>query len=149
MLGGVKIILKGSVPPKKNSRQVFVRHGRVINIPSPRFKAWEQSSLWALKGQKSLRRAAVSLEATFYVIDNRQRDLDNMLASVMDVLVKADILASDSWQTVNPIKVSCAGIDKLNPRVEICIKAPKAITNISGVLAKSPPRQINTPKLMF
>lgn len=116
-----KIVINGSVPPKKNSRNILVRKGRVINIPSSRYAQWEADSLWQVKGLKPIQSAPVSLQATFYVIDNRQRDLDNMLASVQDLLVKAGVLSSDSWQTLNPITIVCGGVDKTNPRVEIIL----------------------------
>lgn len=117
----IKIVINGSVPPKKNSRNILIRQGRVINVPSSRYARWETDSLWQVKGLKPLSGAPVSLQATFYVADNRQRDLDNMLASINDLLVKAGVLASDAWQYLNPINISCAGVDKSNPRVEIIL----------------------------
>lgn len=121
MPDGIKIVLNGSVPPKKNSRNILVRKGRVINVPSSRYAQWEADCLWQAKGIKPVTGAPVALQATFYVADNRQRDLDNMLASIQDLLVKAGVLSSDSWQTLNPITINCAGVDRSNPRVEIVL----------------------------
>lgn len=121
MPAGIKFTLLGSVPPKKNSRNIFVRRGRVINVPSPRYKIWEEQCLWQLKGQRPILNGIKSLTATFWVPDNRARDLDNMLSSVMDLLVKAGVLVSDAWQEVRPITIDCGGVDKSNPRVEITI----------------------------
>lgn len=132
MSGGTSqvIVLLGSVPPKKNSRQIFVRQGRVINVPSVGYKNWEESCLWQLKAYKPILDVITGLTMTFWVPDNRRRDLDNMLGSVMDVLVKAEIIPDDTWQLVPEITIKAGGVDKANPRCEINIVTKQP--NISG-----------------
>lgn len=117
------ITILGQVPAKKNSRQAFVRAGRVMNVPNKTYTEWEKQALWQLKGTKPVTEYPVALSMTFYVKDNRGRDMDNMLASVLDCLQKAGVLANDDWQHCRPITIDCGGIDKLNPRVEITWKA--------------------------
>lgn len=121
MEGCRKITVAGSVPPKKNSRNLFVRNGKIINVPSPRYKEWETDALWQLKVQKPVEAYPVALTVVFYQKDHRKRDLDNQLSSVLDTLVKAEILRSDTWQDICPITIDCQGVDKDNPRVEIYI----------------------------
>lgn len=115
----MEITIKGQCPPKKNARQLFVRNGRIVNVPSQRHKAWEQSALQQLKsafqGQAD---GKVSAAYHFYVKDNRKRDLDNMIASVNDVLVKAGLLSDDSWQCLS-IGGAEAEVDSKDPRVVV------------------------------
>lgn len=117
----MKIVLLGSTPSKKNSRNLFVRGGRIVNIPSKRHKEWEDSALLQLGAYKGQAEGKVTIAYQFYVKDNRARDLDNMIASVNDVLVKAGLLADDSWQCL-AIGAADAEIDKTNPRVELFIE---------------------------
>lgn len=121
MEGCRKVTISGSVPPKKNARNLFVRGGRIVNVPSPRYKEWETASLWQLKGTKPVENYPVALTLVFYQKDHRKRDLDNQLSSVLDTLVKAGILKGDTWQDVCPITLDCQGVEKDNPRVEIYI----------------------------
>lgn len=115
----MKITIIGSVPPKKNARQLFVRNGRIVNVPSKRHTEWEQSALVQLKTSvKGQAEGKVTIAYQFFVKDNRRRDLDNMIASVNDVLVKAGLLEDDDWQHL-AIGGADAEIDKKNPRVTI------------------------------
>lgn len=118
-----KLVIEGSVPPKKNSRQLFVKNGRMINVPSSRYKEWETAALWQLKGKQPVTEYPIALNIIFTVKDKRSRDLDNMLASVMDCLQKAGIIESDDWQHCAPITIDCAGISK-EPRCEVYIDEP-------------------------
>lgn len=63
----------------------------------------------------------VTIAYQFFVKDNRRRDLDNMIASVNDVLVKAGLLIDDDWQHL-AIGGADAEIDKKSPRVELWIE---------------------------
>lgn len=62
------------------------------------------------------------LSIMFYVKDNRRRDLDNMLTTIQDSLVRAGILEDDSWKQLR-IGLVDAELDKENPRAEITIKS--------------------------
>ena len=53
--------------------------------------------------------------------DDRKRDLDNMIASCNDCLVKAGLLKDDCWQLLS-IGGASAEIDKKNPRAELWIE---------------------------
>lgn len=84
----------------------------------------------------------------FYVIDDTQRDLDNMIISVNDILQKANaditikdgkeklvkgtgIIWGDHWQVLK-ISSADAAIDRENPRAEITITElqPAKLDNI-------------------
>lgn len=113
------LVINGQCPAKKNSRIGIVRNGRVMNFPSKIYSEWEKSALWQLKGQPPVEEYPISMTVIFYVRDNRSRDMDNMLPSIMDCLQKAEILADDDWKHVDTITLQFGGIDKENCRTEV------------------------------
>lgn len=130
----IQLTISGSVPSKKNSRQNFVRGNRVMSVPNQAYMKWEREALRELGVQaKSLKLAPITeypiaMRCEFQVKDLVHRDLDNMLASVLDVLktekkkgevVRQGIIEDDSWRFINPIHVQVSGVDKENPRVTI------------------------------
>ena len=116
----IKITIDGNTPSKKNSRNIFVKNGRIINIPSPKYNTWHESALWQLKTQQVPKlEPNYKIQVVFYFKDNRSRDLDNSLASICDVLQDAEIIKGDNWQNLNEIHIFAGGIDKKRPRAEI------------------------------
>lgn len=118
----MKITLLDQTPAKKNARIGIVRNGRVMNFPSKAYKSWQQESLWQLKGLKEITEYPVAVWVTFYMKDNRKRDLDNMLSSVLDVLQDSGILKGDDWKHVYSIMITSGGVDPQRPRAEIKIE---------------------------
>lgn len=116
------LTIPGSVPSKKNNRVPFVRNGRMMNFPNKAYMAWEKAALVALKEQKVTKlRYPVQVNVGIYMKDNRGRDLDNMLGSIMDCLQKSGVLEDDDWQHVPRIALGSMGIDKTWPRAEVTI----------------------------
>jgi Holliday junction resolvase RusA-like endonuclease len=115
-----KITILGSCPSKKNSRQLFVRGGRIVNIPSKIHLEWETQAMFQLK-KAERHNYPITIDYKFYFKDNRKRDLDNAIASVNDILVKAEVIKDDCWQIL-AIGSATADIDRINPRVELQIK---------------------------
>lgn len=120
----MRIEIKGSIPSKKNSKQLFRnrRTGKTIIASSDIFQAWHDEQLWLLKAQ----RPGAPIEqchifCNFYLPDNRRTDLDNKFSSIADLLVDAGFIVDDSWQCVPYVALSSKGIDKANPRVIIHI----------------------------
>lgn len=111
-------ILSGNVPSKKNSRQVFTRHGRIVNIPSKRYKEWHDQAMTMLEGFGSLI-PPYEIILTFWMKDNRRCDLDNKMASVLDLLQDCGIIEDDCWQKLTSIKANVGGISKDAPRVKV------------------------------
>lgn len=118
----MKIVISGQTPSKKNNRKPYVRNGRIMNFPNPKYVKWEKEALQelALLYSNAQFTEKVSIAYSFYVDSNRRRDLDNMIASVNDCLVKAGIISDDSWQTLD-IGGASAEIDSRRPRAEIII----------------------------
>lgn len=120
----MKIVIKGNIPAQKNNKQIYVNRatGKPFVASNSNVTEWKKDALWQLKQYDLVvTEYPVSMTIVFYVKDNRRKDMDNMLTSIQDVLVKAGIIEDDSWQFVRPITIDCAGIDKDNPRAEIWI----------------------------
>jgi len=117
----MNITITGQTPAKKNSRRGAVRNGRIMNFSSKVYLEWEKDALTQLAVKyKGCADQKVSIAYTFFVKDDRRRDVDNMVASVNDVLVKAGLLKDDSWHWLS-IGAADAEIDRSNPRVELWI----------------------------
>lgn len=94
-------------PAKKNSR-VVLKNGR--NIPSARYREWEQNAYIFLKASKikSVKTpigTPIEIQLRFIHSDKRRRDSDNQASSVLDLLQDAGILQDDSWQIVRKLVV--------------------------------------------
>jgi len=102
--------LKGPVPVKKNSMEVFHKQGHLAIRPNEKYRTWEKATvrkLWASKlnlHQDSGRIFPIGYSAKvailIYVRDRRRKDLLNLMAGPMDALVKAGILVDDCWEWV-------------------------------------------------
>ena len=119
-----KITLIGRVPSKKNQRCVFVRNGKIVNIPSKAYREWHSSALEQLVEYNGPTKMNNVKEITlcFYAPDKRANDLSNKAESIMDLLVDKDILEDDNWFVVPKLSLVFKGIDRDNPRCEILIE---------------------------
>jgi Holliday junction resolvase RusA-like endonuclease len=115
----MQIIILGQVPAQKNAKKMNTRTKTLYS--EKRVKEWQQSAHDQLTTQyKGQCEGRAGIAYMFYVKDDRRRDWDNMVASVNDALVKAGLLADDSWQACYCCGVDCE-IDKDNPRVELWV----------------------------
>lgn len=112
--------MKGHIVSKKNSKQVFVRNGRVIVLPSKAYRIWEDDALWQIKAQRVQPvDGPVSLKMALWAKDLRSSDLENKVSSVQDMLVKAGVLPDDDWKSVPKIEAEYMGVDREMPRCEV------------------------------
>lgn len=116
-----KIIIKGQTPAQKNKKKISCV-GSVPRIYTQKdVKDWQEDAHLQLKRQvRGQAESRVSVFYMFYVKDNRRRDLDNMVASINDAIVKAGLVKDDSWQCLKSDGAD-AEIDRENPRAEITI----------------------------
>lgn len=128
MLSQLQLDYKGVVVSKKNSKVIRInRHTgqRFItsNDIAKRNEAdmVEQFRLQARGAFRAEEWSPCTLEFRIYEPDNKRRDLDNQVTSVLDALVKAEVLVDDSISTVRGINVRLMGICKENPRVEVIL----------------------------
>jgi len=125
----LEITIKGRVPSKKNSRNCFVRGGKMMNIPSKKYKEWhkaasEQLVKYITKGKYPL----VGIEnvtVNFWAPDKRKTDLTNKAESILDLLVDNGIIEDDNWFILSNIKLIFKGIDRETPRCEVVIESEK------------------------
>lgn len=124
-----KCEIKGEIPSKKNSRILAKVRGRMINVPSKRYKDWhaqvETQLLPLLKG-KTLplfeKGSECELEMKIWFGSERRADCDNRLASVCDLLQDIGVLEDDDRKTLRKLTVESMGLDRENPRAEITLR---------------------------
>lgn len=105
---------------KKNSQQVFVKNGRIINIPSKLYKQFENECLKVISGKyKKKINYPVNIKAIFYTESRRRIDITNLLSALDDMLVKADVIEDDCRDIVAGHDGSRVYWDKQNPRIEV------------------------------
>lgn len=105
---------------KKNSQQVFVRNGRIINIPSKLYKQFENECLKVIPSKYKKRIAyPVNVKAIFYTESRRRIDITNLLSALDDMLVKAEVIEDDCRDIVVSHDGSRVYWDKQNPRIEV------------------------------
>lgn len=114
-------VIFGQTPAQKNNKQLYknAKTGKMFITSSNTVKEWQiNAELQLLNKPKVSGRVMVGY--VFYVKDNRRRDLDNMIATVNDALVKAGIIEDDCWQILT-IAGANASIDKEHPRVVVSL----------------------------
>lgn len=119
----MEIMIEGQVPAQKNDKRMAFNRatGKPFPVTGKRTKAWQISAHQQLVSQyHGCAEGKVSIAYQFHVKDDRRRDIDNMIASVNDALVKAGLLKDDSWQCLS-IGAADAEIDRENPRVVLYI----------------------------
>lgn len=108
---------------KKNNPRIFHTGGRMVVLPSKAYEKFENDCLKIIPSKYRTKiNYPVNIKVLYYVKTKRRIDKTNLESAIMDVLVKAEVLADDS--AISPeIVVSTDGsrvlIDKQNPRVEI------------------------------
>lgn len=113
--------LSGETPSKKNSR-INTRSGR--SFPNKKFMQWHDEKLLELspsRGGSLPIDCPVSLKVVFVHGDERRRDSDNQLSSVLDLLVDAGILKDDGWRIVRRVSVENT-FERRKPRAVIVIE---------------------------
>ena len=96
--------LTGRVASKKNSKRIFRNRytGKPVVTSSSAYGTWHESALWQLKAMK---RPTTPLNGTlrltiyFYLKGKIDADLDNLTASIADVLADAEIIEDDKYIT--------------------------------------------------
>lgn len=116
-----EIILPDVPPSKKNNRNLFNRGGRLFNIPSQKYLDWNRLMSLLICHEEPIREKIEKLFITFYLPDNRNRDLTNMAEGVMDLLVENKIIEDDNWKIIPALTIISAGVFKDNPRTQITI----------------------------
>lgn len=120
----LKLTLTGQVPAQKNSKSIAYNRGtgKPFIMSNQNVKTWQYSAdieLLRYRIKEPLQ-GKQELSIMFYVKDNRRRDLDNMLTTIQDALVRGGVLEDDSWKQLR-IGLIDAELDVKNPRAEITL----------------------------
>ncbi len=116
----IEFEIKGRIPSKKNSRRIIMGRRRPFSVPSTAYKEWHRRSYLQIREVKKCEDIQ-SVVIMFYFPDNRKADLTNKAESIMDLLVDNKIITDDCWQQIPALTLVSRGIDKGDPRAEICI----------------------------
>ena len=119
----IKISINGRISSKKNSRNIFVKKGKLYNIPSKNYATWHKGAIEQLKDCRGF--GVISkvdnIELRFFAPDRRKFDLTNKAESIMDLLVDFGLLVDDNCEVVKDLRMFYCGVDRENPRCEVII----------------------------
>lgn len=113
--------LTGETPSKKNNR-IGLRSGK--NIPSERYQKWKNAKYIELLNQGIVcppLEKPLTIEFFFYHTDNRTRDTDNQISSILDLLKDAKVIKDDNWQIVRRISAEALLTQSKEPYVNVVI----------------------------
>lgn len=111
--------IDGETPSKKNSRQVF-RGGR--NIPSKNYLTWLKRAEIEIFRQGILFPAIIcpiEIKLVFHHADERTRDTDNQVSSILDLLKGIHVIKDDNWKIVRKITAEAVKDDEAYVEVEL------------------------------
>lgn len=122
-----KIIIQNIPPSKKNSKQIYRNKytGKPFITSSKNQKEWEKIEFLNLAKWKNINNfceifSKCSISMVFHVKGKRKFDLDNKSTTVLDLLVKCEIIKDDNWEVVP----------------ELSLKYQKSDTNYTEILIK-------------
>lgn len=127
------LLFLGRVPSKKNSRNAFLKRGRIFNIPSKQYTAWHKEASKTIQESDRLLLSEIDLvRLQFWAPDKRSADLTNKAESIMDLLVDNKVILDDNWYVVNRVDIEFKGVDRIKPRCRVDIYRKN--TNVSNRL---------------
>lgn len=125
-----KVLLRGAIPSKKNSKKIVCRGAYPLVLPSSNYEKWHKLAMWEVKAQRVGRAEAIEkVEIVIFSPDRRRFDLTNKAESIMDLLVDVGILEDDNAFVCPQVILQFGGVDKVNPRAEVSIHENKPETN--------------------
>lgn len=113
------------LPPisKKNSQQILINKatGKPFIMPSKKYKEYERAAYHRIPLLTYPIDKPVNVKCLFYMPTKRKCDLVNMQEAILDVMVKAGVLADDNYSIVQSMDGSRVLYDKESPRTEVYI----------------------------
>lgn len=111
---------------KKNSPQILTNHktGKQFVAPSKQYKEYEQSAMWFMPYPYARKPIdyPVQVKCLFYVKDERNYDLTNLLEAIDDIMVKRGLLKDDCYKILVHHDGSRVFVDRTRPRTEVYIR---------------------------
>ena len=130
----IRLWYSGVVVSKKNSKvirinrhtgQRFITSNAIAKQNEADMVAQFREQILRIKGYRAGDIAPCSIDFHIWEPDNKRRDLDNQITSILDALVRAGVLDDDSIGNVRGFTVEYRGIDASEPRVEMVINKVK------------------------
>lgn len=116
------ITIKGNPPAKKNQKQVFVKNGKMIVIPSKAHKDWHKDASKTFKmprGGEFPLKSTHTVTLTFYSPTKRKYDLTNKAETIMDFLVDMGVLSDDNYEVCPCVQLVYGGLKRNAAKTEI------------------------------
>ena len=119
----IKFTVKVSPITKKNHQDILrnPKTGKPFVSPSAQYRQYERDAMWFIPKGIYINEP-VNIKCLFYMPTKRKCDLTNLLEAIDDVMVKAGLLADDSYDIIEGHDGSRVFIDKNNPRTEVEIQ---------------------------
>lgn len=128
----MNITLTGSIPSKKNSKQIYINRdtGKPMIMPSNAYQTWHDDAMWQIASWRNKQPMAIRNRlplqkcrgwVTIFTKDSRKADLTNKAESVMDLLVDAKIIDDDNLFVLSALTLEFGGVDEKKPRAEIIL----------------------------
>ena len=119
----------GQVVAKKNSKVISINQntGKPFVRSNDKAKAQELDMAYQFQedyisqGYIEPLRGKLTITMGFWNKDNRAHDLDNQISTVLDALIKGQVIEDDSQKYVKHLVANNNGVDKEDPRVQIII----------------------------
>ncbi len=121
---GYRIVIPIAPVTKKNHQQIVFnkKTGSRFVAPSPQYQQYEHDCGWFLKPLKDgPSDYPVNVKCLFYMPTNKRVDLNNLLESATDVLVRYSVLADDNSDIVAAHDGSRVFKKSETPRTEMYI----------------------------
>lgn len=107
------------IPGHKNSKMIIRRGNKSSLITKPEYQKTMDAMIQQFSGEKI--EEPCKLKYTFFISDNRRRDLDNIVCTVNDCLVKAGVIPDDSVKWIYGFSVEIKKCEKGAEGVEILL----------------------------
>lgn len=120
--GGMKVILPGRVPSKKNSKRIVRFGNRRGLISSEAYMTWRTEMGFRIRRFRPkvpIVKAKVGIR--FFAENRRKWDLSNAAESVMDLLVEEGFLTDDCVDNVPELHLQYGGVERNDPRAVVNI----------------------------
>lgn len=119
----IKFTVKTAPITKKNHQDILrnPKTGKPFVSPSAQYRQYERDAMWFIPRGIFINEP-VNIKCLFYMPTKRKCDLTNLLEAIDDVMVKAGLLADDSYDIIEGHDGSRVLFDKDNPRTEVEIQ---------------------------
>lgn len=117
-----KITLKGSIPSKKNSKQIINVRGRPLIISSKNYLEWERKQIKEIEWNRPPLDSVKEIRCNIIAKDRRLFDLSNKFESIADMLVKRGVLKDDNYSIIPRVILDFGGVDKEKCGADVIIR---------------------------